>query len=78
MRNEEMGSMMAESAPAVTSEAPVDNTVMLVDWCALESANTRRISLLSAFHHSENKAGRLRDTAANFKQRFDAFATKPV
>lgn len=63
----------AEKAAAVeTYDLTVD------EFCAQTSATDNRVELLAAFHASETRAGRVKDSSAAFAARYDAFANAPA
>ncbi len=72
---------MAKTAEVVAEQAsepaPAD-TVTLDEFCTRLSETDRRVELLGAFHHTEQRAGNVRDTAEAFRARFDDFVNKPV
>lgn len=48
------------------------------EFCAQASATDNRVELLAAFHASEVRAGRVKDGAAAFADRYSAFANAPA
>jgi hypothetical protein len=61
------------------SETEAEAFPMTIDeFCAGLSAKDRRVELIAAFHFDEKRAGNLKDTDANFRERFTAFANKPA
>jgi hypothetical protein len=62
--------VVADAAPAVI--------LSLNDFCARLSETVKATELIGGFAYSERVAGRLRDTAEAFKQRYDEFINKPV
>jgi hypothetical protein len=53
--------------------------VSLDDWCRQKSKTVgKQVEMLSGFYFSEKRAGKSRDTAANFEQAFKDFADAPV
>lgn len=63
-------------APVVTLAA--EPSLSLADFCTRLSETVSRPELIGAFAHVEQKAGNVKDTAANYRTRFDAFINKPV
>lgn len=68
----------APAEQAVAAEPPQTFPTSLDEFCAALSAQRTRVELISAFHREELAAGRLRDLAATFRARFDAFARRPA
>lgn len=63
----------------VTKKQPDDVFPLSLDeFCARLSQSDRRVELIGGFHHSERSAGRLKDTSADYQQRFVDFTTKPA
>lgn len=58
--------------------APVEPETSLAEWCSAASATDRRVELLNAFARIETTAGRVKATAAEFADRYAAFANRPV
>lgn len=63
-----------ESAP----NANVEPELGLDEYCTQLSTNDRRIELIGAFHVSENAAGRVKATRAEFDAHFLAFGNQPA
>lgn len=66
---------------AVAAE-PVESAggepLTLTEFCIRLSSRVRRVELIGAFEFDEKRAGRHRDTEANYLARFEAFTNKPV
>lgn len=62
--------------PTEPVSAPVALT--LTEFCVRLSTSVRRPELIAAFESVEKRAGRVKDTEANFRARFDAFVNTPV
>ena len=60
---------------AATAAEP---SLSISDFCTRLSETVSRPELIGAFAHVEQKAGNVKDTALNFRARFDAFINKPV
>lgn len=60
--------------PTVGADFPLG----LGEFCARLSASDRRVELIGAFHFAEKRAGRVKDTEANYKARFSAFCRQPA
>lgn len=73
---------MAKNDAVATADAAAANTPeMTLDEFCLRMSDRKvdgRIALIHGFAYSERKAGHVKDIEANFKQRFVAFANKPV
>lgn len=50
----------------------------LNDFCARLSETVRRPELIGGFEFTERTSGRVADTEAAFRSRFDAFLNKPI
>lgn len=68
---------MAKESLASKKERPAER-VALDQFCARLSETEKRYALIAGFHAVEVKAGRLRDTQAEYDQRFAAFIKKPA
>lgn len=67
---------MANKADVTPSEPVAE--VTLTEFCTALSRSDKRVELIGGFNSVETKAGRLKDTEANFRKRFTAFVNKPV
>ncbi|HET7675838.1 MAG TPA: hypothetical protein VFL54_09980 [Gammaproteobacteria bacterium] len=70
-----------ESEPAaVETQATPDNSFPLTldEFCQRLSARDKRVELIGAFHAREVKARHIKDTEANFRQRYEDFVRAPV
>jgi hypothetical protein len=65
---------------AETTEAEFEPAVELTvnDFCARLSETMTAPELIGAFAHVERVAGRVKDTEAVFRARFDLFVNQPV
>jgi hypothetical protein len=75
--------MAKDTAPTTKAEsgpdaAPTAGPITVIEFCTRLSSTVRRPELIGAFCHVEQKAGRVKDTEAAFKGRFDEFINKPV
>lgn len=68
--------MPAKEADAITHDEAFELTIE--DFCARQSAAGAAVEMLGAFHSDEHRAGRLKDTEANYAHRFSNFASRPV
>lgn len=66
----------SESPKSAATPAPVALTI--TEFCARLSESVRRPEIIGAFHAVEKRAGRVKDTEANFRARFDTFVNTPV
>lgn len=70
---------MAKQKPQISIEMQSTEPMTLHEFCVLLSNHDRRVELIGAFNFSETQSGRIKDTATEFKSRFDAFVNaKPV
>lgn len=72
---------MPDDAPAkapVQVEAPQAFDLTVDEFCARLSATDRRPELIYAFSRDELRAGRVKDSTANFTSRFASFANRPA
>jgi len=69
---------MPKNDTAVADEVQAEAKITLVEFCTRLSETITRPELIGGFEHVEKRAGRLKDTAAAFRQRFDAFVNTPV
>lgn len=67
---------MPKTASADSAEASAE--VTLNEFCTSLSKTDKRVELIGGFNASETNAGHLKDTEANFRERFSAFINKPV
>lgn len=65
-----------EAAPT----QPVDGSFPLTldEFCKQLSVNDKRVALIGGFHATEKKTGRVKDTAAAYQARYDAFIKQPA
>lgn len=63
--------------PAEEAVVPLDQ-ITLHEFCLRLSESIRRPELISAFEHVERRAGRIKDTDAAFRSRYDQFINAPV
>lgn len=68
---------MADAKPTQPAD-PAEFPLPLAEFCARLSATDKRVELLSAFAHSETKAGRLKDVQSAYGRRFAAFVKQPA
>ena len=67
----------AAAAPA-PEVADTPTHVTLQEFCSSLSAHDKRVELIAGFHSDEKREGRHFDTEAAYKERFEAFADRPV
>lgn len=75
------GESASDNSPSVevdtVDEAPAVHT-SLGEFCAGLSGVDKRVELISGFHSDELRENRLFDTSAAYRERFEAFAVRPV
>lgn len=70
---------MSDEAKAPVQEPNPQTFDLTVDeFCTRLSATDRRPELIYAFSKDEKRAGRVKDSEANFTARFGAFAKRPA
>lgn len=69
---------MAKQTAVAAEPVSAGEPLTLTEFCTRLSATERRVELIGAFEADERRAGRLKDTAEQFGERFQAFITKPV
>lgn len=69
--------MAGKAETTVTQSDPVAE-VTLTEFCTSLSSTDKRVELIGGFNFAETQEGHLKDTEANFRQRFTAFVNKPV
>lgn len=69
---------MARSTPAPKVDVSSPEPVTLQEFCTVLSSTDRRVELIAGFHSVELQAGRIKDTAAAYRSRFEAFTNKPA
>lgn len=62
----------------VIDVVPDSFELTLDEFCTRLSAQDKRVELIGAFHNVEKQAGKVKDTEAAFKKRFDDFAIQPA
>lgn len=65
----------ADTSPQVGEQEP---QLSITDFCTRLSESVSRPELIGAFAAVEQRAGRVSDTAAKYRARFDAFVNQPV
>jgi len=67
-------------SPDSNADTPVVEPVKVTlnEFCSRLSEAATRPELYGAFESVERRAGRLKDTAEAYRQRFDAFVNSPV
>lgn len=69
--------MTAEKAKTeAPTEAAVDDSLTLTEFCIRQSISDKRVEMIGAFEFTEKAAGRVKDSAAAFASRYAAFTTK--
>jgi hypothetical protein len=70
----------ATKAPVapVAPVAEVDDRQTLVEWCISQSQRANQVELLGAFHAEEAAAGRSKDDAKAYSERYAAFGNRPA
>lgn len=64
--------------PKAVDKPAAGMAITLIEFCERLSTTLRRQELIGAFYFVENRAGRVRDTEAAYRSRFDAFVNTPV
>lgn len=59
-------------------ETQQEPKLSLVEFCTRLSESVKRPELIGGFEFIERRAGRVKDTASAYQQRFDAFIKTPV
>jgi len=70
--------MAKNDTPPVEQVEVQPTKLSLSEFCTRLSETVSRPELLGAFEHVERRAGRLKDTEAGYRGRFDAFVNTPV
>ncbi|HET8550857.1 MAG TPA: hypothetical protein VFM97_00085 [Gammaproteobacteria bacterium] len=70
----------AEPAPEPVSAPKAANRfpVTLDEFCRQLSERDRRVELIGAFHSIESRNGPQKDTAENFRARYEKFVRQPA
>jgi hypothetical protein len=55
-----------------------EEATTLQEFCIALSQRDNRVELIGAFHHTESAAGRAKDLASLYAERFQVFANSPV
>lgn len=71
-----MAKPTAADTPSLADEK--DPKLSITDFCTRLSETVSRPELIGAFAAVEQRAGRVSDTAAKYRARFDAFVNQPV
>lgn len=70
---------MANAKENEVVDVKADTFELTIDeFCTRLSATDKRVELIGAFHNVESQAGKVKDTEAAFKKRFDDFAIQPA
>ena len=69
---------MAKAQTTTTEAADAPVAISLDEFCIRLSRTEPRVELISGFHHTEELAGRVRDIAASYQDRFNKFMKKPM
>ena len=64
--------------PKAVNKPAAEVALTLTEFCTRLSETVNRPELIGAFHFTEKRAGRVRDTEAGFRSRFEAFVNTPV
>lgn len=67
-----------EKRPAAAPAEQKAFPLTLDEFCTQLSQSDKRVELIGGFHHVERKNGRVRDTEAAYRARFDAFVKAPA
>jgi hypothetical protein len=68
----------APAKQASTAKEPSNFSVTIGEFCARLSKTDKRVSMIGAFHSDEKSAGRVKDSEANYRKRYDQFVVRPV
>jgi len=68
----------ATNVAAAPAEGAGSALLTLTEFCTRLSETNRRVPLIGAFEFTEKSAGRVKDTEAAYKERFEAFVNKPA
>lgn len=63
---------------ATTPATEAEVALTLDEFCQRLSESLSRPELIGAFHFTERRAGRKKDTESAFRARFDAFTNAPA
>lgn len=69
---------MAKTTPEQAPTPPQESKLPLDEFCRRLSETVNRPELIGGFEFVERRAGRLKDTQAAYRDRFDAFVQTPV
>jgi hypothetical protein len=69
---------MPKNDTPVVPTAPQPPKISLTEFCQRLSETVSRPELIGGFEFVERRAGRLKDTEAEFRARFDAFINTSV
>jgi hypothetical protein len=69
---------MADKSGKVAASSPDSFDLTLQEFCIRLSRKDKRVEMIGAFHATEKKAGRQKDSESNFQSRFDAFCKQPA
>lgn len=67
-----------DQSAAPSAAEPDSFDLPLDEFCARLSTTEPRVELIGAFYADERRQGRLKASDAEWRQRFDAFAVRPV
>ena len=71
---------MGKNMPPEVLQAagPQESKIPLDEFCRRLSETVKRVELLGGFEFSERRAGRLKDTEASYRERFETFVKTPI
>lgn len=65
-------------SPVAKKKEPESFEVSLDNFCSELSQSDKRVELIGGFHHTETKAGRMKDFGSAYLTRFLAFVNQPA
>ncbi len=69
---------MAKTTPEQATTTTQEQKLSLDEFCRRLSESVNRPELIGGFEFVERRAGRVKDTDAAYRQRFDLFVQTPV
>lgn len=71
---------MSKKEDAAAPAQPDENSYPLTldEFCTQLSSKDKRVAMIGGFHHTESKAGTIKDTVAAFTARYEAFINQPA
>lgn len=69
---------MAKNETVAVEPAKESEPLTLNEFCIRLSTKDKRVELIGGFEHTERVAGRLKDTAENYADRYTKFLNQPA